>query len=549
MNLRDYQIEGKEEICNAWDNGSDILMFLLATGGGKTVTFVELIKDILLKGKRCMLIAHREELIMQSWQTLYNNNIYAGIIMGAAPTDYSLPVQVCSIQTVARRQKLPDADYLIIDEGHHATRDNSYGKLIKRYISAKVLLVTATSYRLSGEGFKYIHQYKETKLIKNRSLKELQDQGWLVPLRYFIASIPDLSDVHLRGGDYVEEEAQEAMGLAPIVDSYFDHAKGKSGVCFTISVSHSINTTQRYLYAGVPAEHLDANTPDKERKKIVSDFRAGLVKIISNVGIITEGFDFPNMDFVQLARPTKSLSMYLQMVGRVTRPLSGIVDVARDAKERIEFIKRSTKPYGIILDNAGCWQDHNLPTFDHDWSSYFYGKKKEKEQPELEDIEMFYLVEDDQGKRFKTKNPKEIEGLKLVEITHEKRQLIINLVCLKEFDRLYAMFKNIKSINKPGYVAFSDYLSYCNKRGILMVDEIWNYLHKKLVSEIQSKIDKMAHERSKHIAVYPEDLYTSTVNSLKNQGVSQNFLLVEKQKYNQAHFEELERYRNQTRVA
>jgi DNA repair protein RadD len=198
--------------------------------------------------------------------------IDCGIIMASIPMQAHKPVQVCSVQTLARRQQLPPADYYIFDEGHHAQMDNMWGKQIKQAVNngAKILLVTATPYRLSGDGFEYLHDYKKTRLILGKSLKWLQDEGWLFPLRYLVASVADLSKVRLKAGEYDEEEAAEIMQLAPIVESYLEHVPGKTGICFTVNVRHSISTVSKYLHYGVPAAHIDANTPNDERQKIIS---------------------------------------------------------------------------------------------------------------------------------------------------------------------------------------------------------------------------------------------------------------------------------------
>lgn len=543
--LRPYQDEGFEAINELWEQ-HDLLMFVLATGGGKTVTFVELIKKLLLEGKRIMLVAHREELILQAWNTLYRNQIFAGVIMAGHPEKFDLPVQVCSIQTVARRQHLPPADVLIYDEGHHATRENSYGKMIARYPSAKVLLVTATPYRLSGEGFEYLHPYKPTQLIINRTLKELTDEGWLVPLKYYAASIPDLQNIRLNKGDYDEDEARKAMELAPLVDSYFEHAKGKQGICFTVNVAHSIQTVQQYLYAGVPAEHLDANTKKEERQRILSDFRAGLVKIVSNVGILTEGSDFPNCEFVQLARPTKSLNLYLQMVGRNTRMDGSIVEAvngAKSAEARKSLIARSKKPFGVILDNAGCWIDHYLPDHEHDWNMYFKGTKKQKKQA-LEEMEMLvYIAEDEKGHKIRTSKPEEIEGLKLVEITKERAKKRISITSIKEFDRLYALFKKMNKVKKPGYMAFNRFFDHCKKNQILLVDEIWIYLKKVLVDDIEAKIAQLQENRLKFPNSYPENQYQQLLQNIRMQGVSLSYLKGERSKYEKENQDDVLAYR------
>jgi superfamily II DNA or RNA helicase len=521
--LRPYQKEGFTEIFSSWET-DDILMYVSATGSGKTVLFVEVIKRLLFEGKRVMLIAHRQELITQAWQTLYDNHIYAGIIMADYPERFELPVQVCSVQTIARRTILPPADYIVIDEGHHATRDNTYGAILKKYGSAKVLAVTATCCRLSGEGFEYLHPYKKTKLILGKSLKELTDEGWLVPLKYFAASIPDLSEVHLKGGEYVEEEARKQMELAPIVESYLEHANGKRGICFAINVEHSIAIAGQYWRAGIPAAHLDANTPNEERKQIFADFKTGKILVVVNVGIVTEGADFPNCEFVQLARPTKSLSLYLQELGRVTRALSGIIDNAPDQATRINNIAQSKKPFGIVLDCAGCLIDHLGPYWPHDWRRYFLGTKKEKKIA-IETFEMLvFVAEDKNGNRIRTTKPEEVEGLRLIEITYEEQRKLINITSIKEFDKYYEMYKEMPAIKVPGFKAFYAFTSYCEKKNILMVDEIWNYLYKRLAYDVEAKLATLEDNRKKFPNAYPDELYNAAVESIKRQYVPVKFL-------------------------
>lgn len=520
--LRDYQEEGRKEIWETWET-DDVVMFVLATGGGKTVTFTEIIREILMNNGRAMLVAHREELINQAWTHLYENKILAGVIKGSHPTQYNLPVQVCSIQTLARRSKLPAVDYIIIDEAHHAQRDNSYGEILKRYPQAKVLLVTATPYRLSGDGFEFVHPYKMTKLIINRTLKQLQDEGWLVPIRYFAASLPDLDKIHLSKGDYVEQEAHKAMELAPIVESYNQHVKGMSGICFCINIAHSIQTVNNYNDAGIPAEHLDASTPTEERRTILEKFKRKEILVICNVGIITEGFDFPNLDFVQLARPTKSLSLYMQMVGRVTRPMTGLVDGARDAADRRNRIAQSKKPAGMVLDNAGCWVDHQLPDTDHDWEYHFRGRKKAPKK--LEQVEMMemliFVAEDANGNRIRTSNAKEIEGLKLIEITTEHKRKLTAITNVKEFDRLYALFRNTASLTRPGDAAINTFIEYCKKQRAVIIDDIWYYMYRKLVTETEAKLAQMQYNhKQSQMSLFPQNLYEAERDKIIAQGLT-----------------------------
>jgi superfamily II DNA or RNA helicase len=541
IRLRDYQAQGKNDIFNAWIE-NDILMFVLATGGGKTVTFVEVIKELLFAGKKIMLIAHREELILQAWNTLGKANIYAGIIMSGYPENFTLPVQVCSIQTIARRKnlvKLFPADALIIDEGHHAQSDNTYGGIVATYSSAKVLAVTATPYRLSGNGFRYIHSYKETKLIINRTFKQLQDEAWLCPFRYYAASIPDLSEVHLQKGDYVEEEARKAMELAPLVESYMEHSPGLQGVCFAVNIEHSKQIVDQYNRYGITARHIDGSTPKEERQQIFRDYRAGLIKIIVNVGIITEGADFPDCAFVQLACPTKSLSKYLQCVGRGSRALTGVLDGLETIEERRAAIAASGKPYFVVLDNAGCWIDHNLPDFEHDWNRYFIGTKRQK-RDELGTMEMLvYVAEDSLGNRIRSTKPEEIEGLKLVEICVEERRKLISVTSIKELDRLYFMFCKKPYVKKPGYLAMNEFIKHCNSQQILITDEVWLYMKKLLIDTIEDKIAIIESNRNKHPEAYPMELFLKSIEEIKAKGIANSAWQTARTKYEKENLKQI----------
>lgn len=480
MNLRPYQEQGQKEIHEAWEQFLRI-MFQATTGAGKTVLFVNIIKDFLKKGKRVMLIAHRQELIMQAWQTLYKNKIYGGIIKGDYPTNYALPCQVASIQTLARRSELPHADLVIFDEAHHCQDDNSYGDVLKLHFpNAHVLGVTATPYRLSGQGFTNVFE----KLITSVNYVDLRDDGFLVPYKYFVGSFPDLQGVKLSSGDYRSKEAESVMELAPLVESYFEHANGKKGLVFAVNVHHSITVAQQYNDAGVVAEHVDGTTPDDLRKSIFERFKTGETTIIVNVGIATEGTDLPDTDFVQLARPTKSLSMYLQMVGRCFRVPQHVIEGIDSPEQRKEAIAMSTKPNAIILDNAGCWEEHGLPDQSFDWQMHFEGITTKQMKEAVEYIELIEFVAiDADGIKVQTKIPSEIEGMVLVEVNKQIRERVLNITSLKEFDRLMEQHKYIKNIKKKGWTTFFKFQGHCKKHFIDMGDEVWDYMTRKLNDE------------------------------------------------------------------
>jgi superfamily II DNA or RNA helicase len=481
--LRPYQARAEADIFAAWKNGARSVMFQLCTGGGKTVLFVEIIKKFILAKKRVILVAHREELITQAWQTLYKNSIYSGIIKGDVKTNYALPCQVASIQTLARRKNLPAADLVIFDEAHHSQDENSYGNLlIDHYQNARLLGVTATPYRLNGKGF--TGMYNE--LITGPSYKDLVAMGYLTPIRYFASFVPDLSKARVEKGDYVTEDAAKAMSLAPIVESYLEHCSGLCGLVFAVNIAHSNQIVNQYLAAGIKAAHVDADTPAEERRLIFKKLAARELQIVSNVGIATEGTDIPNVDFVQLARPTKSLALFLQMIGRGTRTLHDAIKDARTDEERAAMVLASSKPFCYVLDNAALWKEHGLPDQGFNWRRYFTGTESTKKKKDLEIIEILeYVAEDQDGRVIRSKTPKEVEGLKLIEVNkiEAERERIINLSSLERVDKELAQLVNIPHIKKPGFVAYNNYKTLCYRQGLFMAPEVWEYLFTKLSRE------------------------------------------------------------------
>jgi superfamily II DNA or RNA helicase len=526
--FRPYQSEGLRDIFAGWTS-HDILMFILATGGGKTVTFMEVVRQFLYQNKNVMVVAHREELIMNTWQTLYDNRIFAGIVKAKCKPNPDLRCQVASIQTLARRQQLPAADLIVIDEGHHAQDDNSYGNLFAKYPNAKVLLVTATPYRLSGKGFRYLvpDSTKETKLIINKTRFELQQEAYLVPYRFFIVDVPDMSKVSKRGREYDEEESEKAMlKLAPLVDSWVKYCPGKQGIVFAVNVHHSMQIVKQYKERGITAAHIDAETPKEIRKEIFAAFKRKEILILCNVGIATEGVDIPGVEFIQLARPTMSLSLVEQMLGRGSRALAGVVDGpdAQTIEQRKQRIAASAKPYCIILDNAGCLIEHSgVITGKIDWPRHFMGTKQTREL--FEDIEItVFVAEDKDGNQIRTNNAKEIIGLELVEITTENQHKIINIKSLKHFDKLYVMGKHIKGIQKPGLFAFKEYVKYCIKNGYFINETCWNYIEDALVKRTE---DEASRYEANCISIagvgfLASDAYDRAIKQIKKKGMSKN---------------------------
>lgn len=369
--LRPYQQTAKADIFAAWDE-CDNIMFQMPTGTGKTRLFTSIISDIKAWGvlhqsnPRILIIAHRVELIEQISESLDKYRVTHGIIAGGKERDLTQQVQVASIQTITHRtnKDLADnlgVDYVIIDEAHHSTA-NSYKKLWKFYPSAKKLGVTATPWRMNHMGFSELYD----RIIVSKSIKEFIADGWLAPYLYY--SIKDNSKVHDdinsieefdAEGDYKTSALERVMDTttirANLLKSYLKLAKGKKGIIYSVSRKHSDHICAEFKAEGINIVRIDSETPREERRLYVQRFKKGLIDIIVNVDIFSEGFDCPDIEFIQLARPTKSLVKYLQQVGRGLRPTAG-------------------KARCVILDNVGSHIEFDLPDADRDWDKEFVGE-------------------------------------------------------------------------------------------------------------------------------------------------------------------------------
>jgi len=371
LSLRDYQQEAKEKIFSQWDV-VDSVMYQMPTGTGKTRLFTSIIRDISVWGlrnnnrPRILIIAHRTELIIQIHRSLNKYHISHGVIAGCLKEERNLsePVQIASIQTITSIANRSIANslsvgFLIIDEAHHAIA-NSYKKLWDFYPGAKKLGVTATPWRMNGCGFSDLFDV----LVPSMPIADFMKLGWLSPYQYY--SIPATSNIEIsidsikdfdRSGDYKVNAMEKALDndhiRAQLLQSYKSLAYKKKGIIYSISRSHSEHICEQYKNIGARIVNIDSETPEKIREKYVNDFKAGMIDIIVNVDIFSEGFDCPDIEFIQLARPTKSLVKYIQQVGR--------------------GLRKNGKKHCIILDNVGMYNHFGLPDTDHPWESYFYG--------------------------------------------------------------------------------------------------------------------------------------------------------------------------------
>ena len=375
ITLRDYQQLAKEEIFSKW-NRVDNILYQMPTGTGKTRLFTSIIRDISIWGLRhninyrILIIAHRSELIEQSSRSLDKYRIKHGVLSGTMKDkrDLTQAIQVASIQTITHpaNQCLIDDlkfDFIIIDEAHHAVA-NSYQKLWEYCPDAKKLGVTATPWRMNNSGFAQIFDA----YIPSMSIKDFIQKGWLATYQYYsiptsselVKSIESIREFDIEG-DYKNSALVEVCDTSKIrtqlYDSYEKNVLGKKGIIYSISREHSEHICLQYRSRGVAIENIDSKTPAKLREKVIQAFRNGDIDIIVNVDIFSEGFDCPDIEFIQLARPTKSLVKYIQQVGRGLR-------------------KNGDKKC-IILDNVGMYSRFGLPDEERDWESFFYGEEKE----------------------------------------------------------------------------------------------------------------------------------------------------------------------------
>jgi DNA repair protein RadD len=352
--LRPYQREVIARVEAEIAAGKRRILLVAPTGSGKTVVVASIIADAARAGRRVLVVAHRSEIVTQTHAKLYAAGVDAGIIKAGFPPRLGEPVQVASIQTLHARairgsaMEMPDADILVIDEAHHA-RAETYQATIGAYPDAIVIGLTATPCRRDGRGLGNVFE----SLVECPQVGALIEQKFLVPAKVFAPSQPDLTGVRTERGDYVEAQLAERMNQARLVGDIIEHwqklGESRATVCFATGVEHSVHVRNEFRRANVLAEHIDGNTPADERDGILKGLANRRVEVVTNCMVLTEGWDCPDASCLILARPTKSLGLFRQMVGRVLRPAPGKSDA-------------------IILDHSGSVFSLGLPDDDIEWT-------------------------------------------------------------------------------------------------------------------------------------------------------------------------------------
>jgi len=292
-----------------------------------------MIRGALAKGNSCLFLASRRDLVIQCAERLWRDHqIEPGVIMRGFPPS-NRPVQVASVATLLRRS-LPEARLAVADEAHHAVAA-SFTKILDALPNSALVGLTATPWRLDNRGLKDAFD----SLVLAATPQQLLAEGFLCDATGHAYVTPDFSQVAVSHGDYDAEGLslayKQSAVLGDIVDRWFAHAAGKRTILFASSIDNSKELVDRFRQRGVNAVHLDCYMPLTERRAIIGAVRSGEATLVSNVGLLGEGLDVPELECCILARPTKSVTVYLQAIGRVLRPAPG--------KER-----------AIIHDHAGC---------------------------------------------------------------------------------------------------------------------------------------------------------------------------------------------------
>jgi len=298
------------------------------------------------------IVAHRRELVEQIEETLLRYGIDTA----------DRQVKVLSIQWLSRHwdDAGPSPRLIIIDEAHHALA-RTYTELWEKYPKVKKLGMTATPCRMSQKGFTGLFET----MVTSWSITEFIKKG-ILSLFDYISIRPDSNEQQLidslekRGtdGDYQLKEMNEVLNRKPSIEKLYRSierfAPGKKGIVYAISIGHARRIAEYYNRKGVNAAAIDSKTAPTERKQLVEAFKNGSIKVLVNVDVFSEGFDCPDVEFIQMARPTLSLSKYLQQVGRGLR-------------------KAERKDTCILIDNVGLYRVFGLPTVTWDWESMFRG--------------------------------------------------------------------------------------------------------------------------------------------------------------------------------
>lgn len=382
IKLFDYQEDMKERIEKALRLHRSV-MAQMPTGTGKTYLLTAVIDSFVSNNpmEKVWIVAHRRELVSQIDETVRKFHSYS-----ASNTSSLLSsVKAMSIQWLMRHYDEIEEEpgMIVIDEAHHALA-KTYKEMWKRFPKAKFLGLTATPCRLNGKGFTDLFDV----LVQSWAVPEFISKGRLAT--YDFVSIKSdgvtqqlIDSLQKRGadGDYQNKEMDMLLNKKPSIERLYqsleEFGENRKGIVYAINISHAQKITKLYQEHGVKAIAIDSKTPAMERQQDIEAFKKGDIQVLVNVDIFSEGFDCPDVEFVQLARPTLSLAKYLQMVGRGLRVAKG-------------------KKNCVIIDNVGLYRVFGLPSQVWNWNAMFEGKLKVGKKKETPKEREFFLMNEEQ---------------------------------------------------------------------------------------------------------------------------------------------------------
>jgi superfamily II DNA or RNA helicase len=351
--LRDYQLEAVESINAAPERK---VLFVLPTGGGKTQVATSIMEQYARGYKSSLFVVHRREIVNQTCAKLRGLGVAHGVIMAGVRPRPLERAQVAAIQTLyaraisTNRMEMPEADLVFIDEAHRACA-MTYRKVIEAYPNARIIGLTATPCRGDGRGLGGVFEA----MIEGPQVPDLIERGHLVRTRVYapVDGQPNLKGVGTKLGDYKVNQLADRMNTDKLVGNILVHwlkySERRKTVIFAVDVAHSLHIRDEFVKAGLRAEHIDGSTPKDERNETLARLGRGDIDIVVNCMVLTEGWDMPDVGCCVLARPTRQLGLYRQMIGRVLRPAPG----KRDA---------------IVLDHSGAYQRHGFAEDRVEWT-------------------------------------------------------------------------------------------------------------------------------------------------------------------------------------
>jgi DNA repair protein RadD len=351
--LRQFQSDDVERIRGAYRAGAKAVCYVAPCGAGKTVLFCYIAEHASTRDRRVLILAHRRELLLQPSRKLTAAGIPHGIIApGFSQTGHR--IQIGSVQTVVRRlDSSHPPDLIIHDECHHSVCETN-ARIIAAYPNAHHLGVTATPCRLDGRGLGKNHGGIFDELIIGPTVQQLIDLGYLSTCEVYAPPTDvDLSGLHTKMGDFDKAEVDAKMDKPVITGCALSHyrrlAENKSAIVFCASVKHAQHVAQEFMQAGYPAAAVDGSMSITDRDAAIAGLGNGSLRVITSCEIISEGLDVPSVEVGILLRPTKSIVLLTQQVGRCMRPAPG-------------------KYKAIILDHVGNCLRHGLPNEPREWT-------------------------------------------------------------------------------------------------------------------------------------------------------------------------------------